>query len=117
MERGKEIVDMPVLFFVDPKILDDPRLSDVEDITLSYIFYPVVEEAGEVEDDDLNDPFWQSFNDDEDDDHLFDDDENDNNNNSNNNNNNNQTQQTQKQVNFMTDQGIHDILAEKNRDL
>jgi cytochrome c oxidase assembly protein subunit 11 len=30
-----------VIFFVDPKILQDPDASDVETITLSYTFYPV----------------------------------------------------------------------------
>lgn len=32
---------MPVIFYVDPKILDDPDARDVETITLSYTFYPV----------------------------------------------------------------------------
>ena len=34
-------VDMPVVFFVDPKIEKDPDTSDVHEITLSYTFYPV----------------------------------------------------------------------------
>ena len=33
-----EDVRMPVIFYVDPKILDDPDARDVEEITLSYTF-------------------------------------------------------------------------------
>ena len=36
-----ETARMPVIFFVDPKILADPDASDVQTITLSYTFYPV----------------------------------------------------------------------------
>ncbi|MFT3977239.1 MAG: cytochrome c oxidase assembly protein [Sphingomonas bacterium] len=36
-----ETARMPVIFFVDPKILTDPDTKDVETITLSYTFYPV----------------------------------------------------------------------------
>ena len=36
-----ETARMPVIFFVDPKILTDPDANDVETITLSYTFYPV----------------------------------------------------------------------------
>jgi cytochrome c oxidase assembly protein subunit 11 len=32
---------MPVIFYVDPKIMDDPDARDVATITLSYTFYPV----------------------------------------------------------------------------
>lgn len=36
-----EQVRMPVLFYVDKKFLDDPDDKDVQEITLSYTFYPV----------------------------------------------------------------------------
>jgi cytochrome c oxidase assembly protein subunit 11 len=36
-----ESVRMPVIFYVDPKMLADPDARDIEDITLSYTFYPV----------------------------------------------------------------------------
>ncbi|NCP11562.1 MAG: cytochrome c oxidase assembly protein [Sphingomonadales bacterium] len=34
-----EQVRMPVLYFVDPKLLDDPDARDIEEITLSYTFH------------------------------------------------------------------------------
>ena len=36
-----EEVRMPVVFYVDPAILDDPSARDISEITLSYTFYPV----------------------------------------------------------------------------
>jgi cytochrome c oxidase assembly protein subunit 11 len=36
---------MPVIFYVDPKILEDPDARDVATITLSYTFYPVTSVA------------------------------------------------------------------------
>ncbi len=36
-----ETARMPVIFFVDPKMLADPDARDIETITLSYTFYPV----------------------------------------------------------------------------
>ncbi len=36
-----EKVDMPVVFFVDPDMLKDPDAVGVDEITLSYTFYPV----------------------------------------------------------------------------
>ncbi len=35
-----ESVDMPVTYFVDPTIADDPGLDDVQTITLAYTFFP-----------------------------------------------------------------------------
>ena len=38
LQPGQE-VRMPVLYYVDPAILDDPDAQDVEQITLSYTFH------------------------------------------------------------------------------
>jgi cytochrome c oxidase assembly protein subunit 11 len=43
LEAGQQ-VRMPVLYYVDPAILDDPDAWDVEQITLSYTFHPAVGE-------------------------------------------------------------------------
>ena len=39
-----ETVDMPVFFFIDPEYLDDPQISYVTDITLSYTFFQTDED-------------------------------------------------------------------------
>jgi cytochrome c oxidase assembly protein subunit 11 len=47
-----EEVDMPIFFFIDPDIVDDPRFDGVDEITLSYIFAqassPVPKELNEA---------------------------------------------------------------------
>jgi len=39
-----ESVDMPVRFFIDPEIVSDKHVVDVNDITLSYTFFPALVE-------------------------------------------------------------------------
>jgi cytochrome c oxidase assembly protein subunit 11 len=38
--KAGQTVDMPVVFFVDPAILNDPDTKGIDEITLSYTFYP-----------------------------------------------------------------------------
>lgn len=40
LQPGQE-VRMPVIYYVDPKIMDDPDNKDTQQITLSYTFNPV----------------------------------------------------------------------------
>jgi cytochrome c oxidase assembly protein subunit 11 len=40
LEPGRRM-DMPVSFFVNPAILDDPEAREIEEITLSYTFFPM----------------------------------------------------------------------------
>lgn len=42
-----ERVAMPVSFYVDPEILEDPETRDVSVITLSYTFYPIDDDEAE----------------------------------------------------------------------
>jgi cytochrome c oxidase assembly protein subunit 11 len=43
--KGGESVDMPVVFYVDPKIREDQDTKHIDEITLSYTFYPVEKPA------------------------------------------------------------------------
>lgn len=42
--RPREVVDMPVFFYIDPEFATDRRLKNVEHLTLSYVFF----KTGEV---------------------------------------------------------------------
>ncbi len=46
LEPG-QIVDMPVSFYIDPAIMDDKNLDDVNTITLSYTFFRLPESEQE----------------------------------------------------------------------
>lgn len=48
--RGKEKVDMPVLFYIDPELVDDFNCRNVHDVTLAYTFYRVEDEEGGYDD-------------------------------------------------------------------
>jgi len=39
--KAGESVRMPVIFYVDPKIRTDESTKSIDEITLSYTFYPV----------------------------------------------------------------------------
>lgn len=49
-----ESVDMPVFFFIDPEILDDPQVSYIRSITLSYTFFQTDEDDDDDDDDDAH---------------------------------------------------------------
>jgi len=44
---ANEEIDMPVFFFIDPEIVDDPAMENVSNITLSYTFFKTGEEEEE----------------------------------------------------------------------
>lgn len=44
--KGGEQVRMPVVFFVDPAIRKDPATREIDEISLSYTFYPMETAAG-----------------------------------------------------------------------
>mmetsp|Transcript_1581 Transcript_1581/g.2570 ORF Transcript_1581/g.2570 Transcript_1581/m.2570 type:complete len:235 (-) Transcript_1581:70-774(-) len=42
-----EEIDMPVFFFIDPEMVDDPAMDNISNITLSYTFFKTGEELPE----------------------------------------------------------------------
>lgn len=42
-----ETLEMPVVFFIDPTIVDDPEAAKITTITLSYTFFPVLDEKSD----------------------------------------------------------------------
>lgn len=44
-----EEVDMPVFFFLDPELVDDPAMNNVTNITLSYTFFKTDNDEGIVD--------------------------------------------------------------------
>ena len=37
--KGHEYVELPILFFIDPEFSKDPKMKDIDCVTLSYTFY------------------------------------------------------------------------------
>jgi hypothetical protein len=37
--KANEYIEMPILFYIDPEFLKDPKMKDIESITLSYTFF------------------------------------------------------------------------------
>eukprot|EP00201_Polytomella_parva_P012948 CAMPEP_0175067094 /NCGR_PEP_ID=MMETSP0052_2-20121109/16893_1 /TAXON_ID=51329 ORGANISM="Polytomella parva, Strain SAG 63-3" /NCGR_SAMPLE_ID=MMETSP0052_2 /ASSEMBLY_ACC=CAM_ASM_000194 /LENGTH=243 /DNA_ID=CAMNT_0016333909 /DNA_START=211 /DNA_END=942 /DNA_ORIENTATION=- len=49
--RGKEVIDMPVFFYIDPEFATDWNTRNIDDITLSYTFHRVEDMEEDEEDD------------------------------------------------------------------
>ncbi|OQR82649.1 cytochrome c oxidase assembly protein COX11, mitochondrial precursor [Thraustotheca clavata] len=47
--KADEEIDMPVFFFIDPDIVDDPTMANISNITLSYTFF----KTDDVDEDDV----------------------------------------------------------------
>ena len=43
-----QVIDMPVSFFIDPDMMNDPNLDDVTTITLSYTFFRAHTQSGAI---------------------------------------------------------------------
>jgi cytochrome c oxidase assembly protein subunit 11 len=46
--QAGQAVDMPVTYYVDPKIKDDPETRDIEQITLSYTFHVAADDPAKA---------------------------------------------------------------------
>lgn len=42
--KAGETTDMPVTFFIDPEMVNDPEAKNIQEITLSYTFFPSKDE-------------------------------------------------------------------------
>jgi cytochrome c oxidase assembly protein subunit 11 len=49
MLTAGESIQMPVSFYVDPAILEDPGMADVDTITLSYTFFRMDENGDAIQ--------------------------------------------------------------------
>lgn len=47
LQPGQE-VRMPVIYYVDPKIMDDPDAKGIEQITLSYTFHQAIDQPAQT---------------------------------------------------------------------
>jgi cytochrome c oxidase assembly protein subunit 11 len=47
LQPGQEM-RMPVVYFVDPKMLEDADAKDIQEITLSYTFHPIAEDSAKA---------------------------------------------------------------------
>lgn len=43
--RGGEKIDMPVFFYIDPEFAVDPKMANINSLTLSYTFFKVEDES------------------------------------------------------------------------
>ena len=37
--KANEYIEMPILFYIDPEFINDPKMKDIDSITLSYTFF------------------------------------------------------------------------------
>ncbi|KAL7680102.1 putative cytochrome c oxidase assembly protein CtaG/Cox11 [Plasmopara halstedii] len=64
--KPNEEIDMPVFFFIDPEICDDPFMNGVHNITLSYTFF----KTDDINEEDVDDESTMASKDDHNDDEI-----------------------------------------------